>query len=62
MMTDTESIVFTIYLFLSIFGFQSAIVDIYEFVLFKDYGNTHRFKRKYEKRPFLKRFFGDLDV
>lgn len=45
------------YIFVMIFGCQGAIKDIYEFVLFKDYGNTHRFKRTYRKRPFLKRFF-----
>ena len=56
-MSSTESISFTIYLFLLIFGVQTAMVDIYEFVLFKDYGNTHRFKRKYKKRPLIKRYF-----
>ena len=56
-MSYTESICFTIYLSLLIFGVQTAIVDIYEFVLFKDYGNTHRFKRKYRKRPLIKRYF-----
>lgn len=55
--TSSESIAFVVYLILFIFGVQTAIVDIYEFVLFKDYGNTHRFKRKYQKRPLIKRFF-----
>lgn len=44
-------------IFITIFACQDAIKDIYEFVLFKDNGNTHRFKRNYRKRPFLKRFF-----
>ncbi|MBQ5824092.1 MAG: hypothetical protein IIW48_04725 [Clostridia bacterium] len=55
--TFAESIAFVVYLLLFIFGVQTAMVDIYEFVLFKDYGNTHRFKKKYKKRPFIKRFF-----
>lgn len=46
-----------LFVFIMIFACQDAIKDIYEFVLFKDYGNTHRFKRTYRKRPFLKRFF-----
>ena len=44
-------------MFLVILACQDAIKDIYEFVLFKDYGNTNRFKRTYRKRPFMKRFF-----
>ena len=50
-MEHTDSIAFVIYLFVFLFGVQTAIVDIYEFVLFKDYGNTNRFKRAYRKRP-----------
>lgn len=45
------------YIFVMIFGCQGAIKDIYEFVLFRGCGNTHRFKRAYGKRPLLKRFF-----
>ena len=55
--TVTEIIAFTVYLLLFIFGVQTAMVDIYEFVLFKDYGNTNRFKRQYRKRPLIKRYF-----
>ena len=55
-MSYTESISFTIFLFLLIFAVQTAMVDIYEFVLFKDHGNTHRFKREYRKRPLIKRY------
>ena len=56
-MEHTDSIAFVIYLFVFLFGVQTAIVDIYEFVLFKDYGNTNRFKRAYRKRHLLKRYF-----
>lgn len=55
--STTEETAFAIVMFLVILGCQGAIKDIYEFVLFKDYGNTHRFRRTYRKRPFLKRFF-----
>lgn len=56
-MNHTESIAFAIYLSLLVLGVQTVMVDIYEFVLFKDYNNTNRFKRTYRKRPYLKRFF-----
>ncbi|MBQ7838641.1 MAG: hypothetical protein IJ395_08480 [Clostridia bacterium] len=52
-----EEVTFAIGLFFMILACQDAVKDIFEFVLFKDYGNTHRFKRTYRKRPLLKRFF-----